>query len=78
MENEHREREMLQLLSGIKKELIISNSLPRKFFSAIIYGLGTVVGATILVTLLLYVLSFFADYGILSDFNTWLVETLKH
>lgn len=76
MEIEQEKGELLKLLGDIKKQLIISNSLPRKFFSALLYGLGTVIGATILLTVVLYILTLLANYGVFTSFNNWLVSTL--
>ncbi len=40
-------------------------------------GLGTVIGATILVALIAYILTLFAKFGIFPGFSEWIVETIR-
>lgn len=44
-------------LALLTRELRISNSFKQKFIGALITGFGTVIGATILVALLVFILS---------------------
>lgn len=70
-------QEILEEAEGIKHELEKTNSFGRRFIVGIFTGLGTVVGATVVVALLLYVLSLFSDVGIVGDFTSWITETIR-
>lgn len=48
------------------------------FFRGIFFGVGSVIGATIVVALLVSILSFFADLpGVLGDFIRFIVDTVN-
>ena len=48
--NEHRER-LIKVLEKLEQQIIKQNSLRNAFIKGIVYGLGTVFGASILVAL---------------------------
>jgi Fe2+ transport system protein B len=83
MEHPHEEvtegqiEKLMEEADQIKIQLEKTNSLSRRFFTAILTGFGTVVGATVLVTLLLYILSFFSHEGILSQYIDKIVEAFQ-
>jgi hypothetical protein len=76
MENDQKNEELLKELRALTMELCLANSLRRKFLTALVYGFGTVIGATLLIALLLYVLSLLASHGVFSGFNEWLIQTI--
>ncbi len=71
-------QEIITEATEIREQLQKSNSLPRKFFSAIVTGFGTVIGATILVAITIYIISLFPHVGFLGQFNDWIVDTIKN
>jgi len=52
-------------------------SFKRRFLLGLVMGLGTVIGATILVALVVYILTLFARFGIFPGFSEWIVETIS-
>ncbi len=76
--NRETSEEFLDELQAIKKELKISNSFSRKFSLALIYGLGTVIGATVVVALLVYILSLFTNIVFIGKINNWIIHRLEH
>ena len=69
--------EILKEAREIKKYLALSNSPLRRFLLGIINGFGTIIGATIVVALLISILSLLANFGVFTNFNGWLIETLR-
>lgn len=69
--------EMHETAKEIEVELTKSNSFIRRFFLGIFSGFGTVVGATILVALTVYILTILAQHGIWSGFSEWLISRLQ-
>jgi hypothetical protein len=61
-----------------KLEVVTSKlaSFKRRFLLGLIMGLGTAIGATILVALIVYSLTLFAKFGIFPGFSEWIVETI--
>ena len=51
-------------------------SLKRRFLIGLVMGIGTAIGATILVALVAYSLTLFAKFGIFPGFSEWIVETI--
>jgi len=52
-------------------------SFKGRFLLGLVMGLGTVIGATILVALVAYILTLFAKFGIFPWFSELIVETIK-
>lgn len=81
MEQTNTESEIKEIITEageIKEELQKANSFWRKFLSAVITGFGTVVGATLLVAIVIYILSLFSHIGIIGQFSDWIVDTIKN
>lgn len=68
------------LIESLDKLTIETNKLAsfkRRFLLGLVMGLGSVIGATILVALVAYILSLFANFGIFPGFNEWIAETIR-
>ncbi len=55
-----------------------SSQIWSSFVRGIFTGLGTVIGATLVVALLLWILSFFGTFPVIGDFFRSLGDALKH
>jgi hypothetical protein len=76
MENNIDSEKLLVQMKELTKQVAASNSSSRRFLLGIVQGFGTVIGATLLVALVLFILGLLAKFGIFSGFSTWLVETI--
>lgn len=65
-------------IKALIQELRRSNSLEQKFISALITGFGTVIGATLLVALLIFLLSKLATIESLKPFVEQIVDIVKN
>jgi Domain of unknown function (DUF5665) len=70
----HYQKEILHELKKIKIALDGGNSFKRKFLMGIVGGFGTVVGATVVVSLLILVLNQFAQFQILEPLVRNIIE----
>jgi len=77
VEEEHLLQDLVKEAGGTKHELEKFNSFGRRFTLGVFMGLGTVVGATVVVALLIYILSFFSEVGFVGDFTNWITDTIK-
>ena len=59
-------------------EIETTNSFLRKFLLALVTGLGTVIGATLLIALLVYILSQLATFEVLKPFVQSIVDIVQH
>jgi len=70
----HSLKEEIEILT---KEIRALNSFRQKFISAVITGFGTVIGATVLVALLIYILTQLASIEIIRPFIESIVNMVK-
>lgn len=71
------EQELSKQLSILIKEIKITNSLKHKFLLSLVTGLGTVIGATVLVALLIFILSKLATIEVIKPFVENVVEIVQ-
>ena len=64
-------------LALLTRELRISNSFKQKFVGALISGFGTVIGATLLVALLIFILSQLASIELIRPLVQNIVEVVQ-
>lgn len=72
-----KKNELVHTLKCLQDEMEKQNSFTRKILLGMATGFGTVVGATILVAILVWVLSILAGMGIFAGFNEWLIGMLS-
>lgn len=69
--------EVLKELKSIKKALIRDNSLKTKFIQGIVSGFATVVGATVVFSLLILVLKQFAHFQLIEPLVKNIIELVQ-
>jgi hypothetical protein len=62
----------------LTKELKTTNSFSQKFLLALVNGFGTVIGATVLIAILIFILSKLANIEFLKPFVQTIVETVQN
>lgn len=67
-----------QEIAVLIKELHAANSYRQKFFSSIIQGFATVIGATLLVAIAIYILTQLATIEFLRPFVQAIVDMVKN
>ncbi len=77
MEKQPEYNEFLEEVRKIKKQLAFINSPLHRFWLGIMTGFGTIIGATILVTIFISILSLLANFGVFVNLNEWLISTLR-
>ncbi|MBP6085137.1 hypothetical protein KA517_02775 [Candidatus Gracilibacteria bacterium] len=62
----------------LRKELRLLNSWPRKLFSALLVGFGTVMGATVVVALVIFILTQLASIEFLKPLVEKVVDIVQN
>jgi len=75
-ETDNKTNSLIESLDKVEAQTRKLSSLKRRFLLGLVMGLGTVIGATILVTLVAYILTLFAKLGIFPGFSEWIVEKI--
>ena len=75
---DHNHKFLTKEMKELTKELKISNSLSNRFLMAIITGFGTVIGATLLIALMLFILSKLATFETLKPFVEQIVQIVEN
>ncbi|MCC7432618.1 hypothetical protein IT412_03780 [Candidatus Peregrinibacteria bacterium] len=65
-------------LAALIKELKIANSFKQKFFSSLLGGFATVIGATLVVAIVIYLLTQLANIEVLRPFIENIVSMVKN
>jgi len=76
-ETDDKVNSLIESLDKVEVQTRKLSSLKRRFLLGLVMGLGTVIGATILVTLVAYILTLFAKYGIFPGFSEWTAEKIR-
>ena len=76
--NQHNALHLAKEITLLRQEIQKSNSFLQKFFAGLLTGLGTVLGATVLLALLIYLLSQLATFEWLKPFVEQIVEIVKN
>jgi len=76
-ETDEKVNALIESLDKVEAQTRKLTSLKRRFLIGLVMGLGTVIGATILVALVGYTLTLFAKFGIFPGINEWIAETIR-
>jgi hypothetical protein len=75
--SENQQKILIREIRELTKEVRLSNSFWRKFLLALLTGLGTVIGATVLVAVLIFFLSQLASFDFLRPFVQDIVQIVQ-
>ncbi len=68
---------LIHQIALLTKELRLANSLPHKFTAGLLTGLGTAIGATLLVAILIFILTQLSSIELLRPFVENIVNMVR-
>lgn len=77
-ERHHDENALINELKKVRKELSKSNSAHRKFWMGVTTGFGTVIGATVVVAIVLFILTQLASIEVIKPFVEQIVHIVEN
>lgn len=72
------EQSLIKELHLLRQELRMANSWKHRFLWAVITGFGTVMGATVVVAIVLFILAQLASIEVIRPFVEWVVHIVEN